>query len=225
VDWDEGGDEFEVGITEVSPSRSGWVGAARASNPKPARTPAPSITGGTGSGGTPQVGDTLSYDSGCEGAYTEWRLTDNTTGGYAVVSSGVAATYIVASEAAAANKTIVAVGKCPDPSAPDGYGPEIVSAPASVVVTGFIGFTTGGRYQFAEIADNDTIVPYYYNVFLAATNVDNVGVVTSITEVGGAQPFYTIGQLVDISNLGFTTIVSNTRKHAPGIPTIYLQLS
>jgi hypothetical protein len=78
--------------------------------------------------GMPLVGNTLSYDPGCPGAYIEWRLTDNATGGYTVVGSGVAATYLVASEAAAAGKTVVGVGKCPDPSAPDGYGPEIVSS-------------------------------------------------------------------------------------------------
>jgi hypothetical protein len=59
-------------------------------------------------------------------------LVDDATGAYSIVSSGVAATYIVASEAAAAGKSVVGVGKCPDPSSPDGYGPEIVSAPVKI---------------------------------------------------------------------------------------------
>jgi hypothetical protein len=49
-----------------------------------------------------------------------------------VVSSGVAATYIVASEAAVAGKSVLGVGKCPDPSAPGGYGPEISSPPVKI---------------------------------------------------------------------------------------------
>jgi hypothetical protein len=90
------------------------------------------ITGGTGPSGAAQVGDELTYDPGCEGAFIEWRLVDDETGEYSIVSSGVAVKYLVASEAAAAGKSIVGVGKCPDPSAPDGYGPEITSEPFKV---------------------------------------------------------------------------------------------
>lgn len=87
----------------------------------------PSITG------TPIVGSTISYNPGCAGAYIEWRLVDDATGEYSVISSGVAATYIVASAAAASGKSIVGVGKCPDPSAPGGYGAEIVSPPIKAI--------------------------------------------------------------------------------------------
>lgn len=131
VDWGDGGDEFEASVTGVTASGRSWWGYYT-QNPKPAATSTPSITGATGAGGIAMIGDTLSYDPGCEGAYTEWRLTDNNTGGYQVVSEGVAVTYIVASTAATANKTIVAVGKCPDPSAPGGYGEGIISAPVAV---------------------------------------------------------------------------------------------
>ncbi len=88
------------------------------------------ITGATGTSGNAQIGDTLNYDPGCPGAYIEWRLIDNTTGEFTVVGFGVAAPYIVG--ASANNKSVVGVGKCPDPSSPSGYGPEIVSAPIVV---------------------------------------------------------------------------------------------
>jgi hypothetical protein len=73
------------------------------------------------------VGNTLSYDPGCPGAYIEWRLVDNATGEYTVVSFGVAATYITSP--VQGSKSIIGVGKCPDPSSPTGYGPEIISPP------------------------------------------------------------------------------------------------
>lgn len=142
VDWDNGGDEFEAGtdsdgdgeanstgITALSPSRTGWSG--RTDNPKTS-TSTPSITGATGAGGITNVGDELGFTLGCEGGWTEWRLVDDATGQYTIVSSGVAATYIVAETAAKAGKSILAVGKCPDESAPGGYGPEIISAPVQV---------------------------------------------------------------------------------------------
>jgi hypothetical protein len=84
--------------------------------------------------GTPTPGDTLTYDPGCPDAFIEWRLIDNTTGEITVVSSGVAATYIVAN--GTIGKSVVGVGKCPDPTSPDGYGPEIYS-PTELITDGF----------------------------------------------------------------------------------------
>ena len=90
--------------------------------------PQPEITG------VLEPGETLSFDAGCEGAYIEWRLTDNTTGAITVVSSGVAATYVTTN--ADNGKSVTAVGKCPDPSGVDGYGPEFYS-PTELITDGF----------------------------------------------------------------------------------------
>lgn len=87
---------------------------------------APAITG------TLVAGNTLSYDPGCPGAFIEWRLVTDATGEYQVVSSGVAVTYLATEAATAAGVSVVGVGRCPDPSAPGGYGPEIISPPAKV---------------------------------------------------------------------------------------------
>jgi hypothetical protein len=89
--------------------------------------PGPCITGNS------IVGEELSYDPGCQDSYIEWRLVDDATGGYEIVSFGVASTYIIGSAAAAAGKSIVGVGRCPDPSAPDGYGDPINSCPMADV--------------------------------------------------------------------------------------------
>lgn len=82
--------------------------------------------------GTPAPGNTLTYDPGCPGAYIEWRLIDTATGNITVVSSGVAATYIVGG--ADLGKQVVGVGKCP------GSEEEIVSPPL-LITDGFIPFS------------------------------------------------------------------------------------
>jgi hypothetical protein len=115
----------------------------------------PDIGGYTGS--QPVIGNTLTYNPGCEGAYIEWRLVNDSTGAYSVVSAGVAAPYIVTSAATAAGISVVGVGKCPDPSSPTGYGPEIVSPP--VVATDWVTFSpTGGtltvQYEYTFTDSN-----------------------------------------------------------------------
>jgi hypothetical protein len=222
VDWDEGGDEFEAGtddgsgfsggITAVSPSRSGWWPGVPSRNPKPARTTAPSITGGTGAGGITRMGDELGYTLGCEGGYTEWRLTDNATGGYAVVSSGVAATYIVAAEAAAAGKTIVAVGKCPDPSSPDGYGPEITSSPTVAIVQGFTGFLGSGSYLTATLYDLDTCTSITGTV-VALCNPGSTTTGTVVSSTGTYASSNPVGSAFSPSAVSMPVVVSNTLKH------------
>lgn len=76
---------------------------------------------------TPTAGDTLTYDPGCPGAYIEWYLRDINTGEETLVSSGVAATYIVTQNAQQAGVEVFGIGRCPDPSSPDGYGPAVQS--------------------------------------------------------------------------------------------------
>jgi hypothetical protein len=73
------------------------------------------------------LGDTLTYDPGCADPLTKWYLIDATTGTRTEVSAGVAAPYIVSATGEAAGLRVEAVGSCPDPSAPSGYGEEIDS--------------------------------------------------------------------------------------------------
>lgn len=175
VDWDNGGDEFEASVTGFNAS-SGWSGGSRTSNPK-TKTTTRSITGATGNG-VAVINDTLYYDPGCEGAYIEWRLSDDTTGGYTVVSEGVAISYIVTSEAAAPGKSIVAVGKCPDPSAPGGYGPEIISNP--VVAKGTLAGTACIAGQYTD--GRDIYTTTYISIQRIGVNNPSTYTVTNLLE-------------------------------------------
>ena len=103
-----------------------------------------SSTNGPAIGGygniVPAEGDELTYTPTCAGAYIEWYLVDDATGGRTKVSEGVAAKYIVSSAATAAGVSVLAIGRCPDPSSPTGYGPEITSSPIKAggsIVYGF----------------------------------------------------------------------------------------
>ena len=121
-------------------------------DPLEAEPSAPPVTGGSGENGNARAGDTLGYEGSliCAGFYTEWFLVDTVTGTSEMVSSGEASTYIVATTAATSGKEILAVGRCPDDSSPDGYGPPITSAPIKVeraVKPGFENTTFSGTYS------------------------------------------------------------------------------
>jgi hypothetical protein len=77
-------------------------------------------------------------------------LVDNETGGEEVVSEGVAIGYAVPGGGIPDGKSLVGVGRCPDPSSPDGYGPEIVSPP---VTEPFTTLSSPGRIFTFDIYD------------------------------------------------------------------------
>jgi hypothetical protein len=91
----------------------------------------PSVSGnpqiGGYSGSTPVAGDTLSFAPGCPDAYIEWFAEDQTTGELTPLGSGVSATLAVTQAMENEGLTIIGIGRCPDPSAPDGYGEPIQS--------------------------------------------------------------------------------------------------
>lgn len=121
-------------------------------NPQDPGGGAPNGAIGGYSGERPAAGDTLTYDPGCPGAYNVWYLCDLITGECEIVSQGVAATYIVSSVAATTGKTVYVEGRCPDPSAPDGYGPPIESDPIDLFQTGYCpgGGSSGGQGFFTK---------------------------------------------------------------------------
>lgn len=90
-------------------------------------------TGILGYTNNPKAGNELTYDPGCPGGYTEWYLVAQ-DGSRTQVSAGVAQSYIVAANAEATGKTVLAIGRCPDPSTPDGYGIPVESAPTTPIV-------------------------------------------------------------------------------------------
>ena len=84
----------------------------------------PQIQGYTGN---PVNGDTLTYAPGCTGAFIEWFSVNKMTGERTLLGSGVSATLNVTTAMLQQNQHVVGVGRCPDPSAPDGYGSAIES--------------------------------------------------------------------------------------------------
>lgn len=83
------------------------------------------ITGYSGS--VPVTGDTLSYTPGCSNPFIEWFSVNEETGERTSLGSGVSATLNVTQAMENAGVTIVGVGRCGDPSSPDGYGAPIES--------------------------------------------------------------------------------------------------
>jgi len=152
------------------------------------------ISGATGPGGKAEVGDTLTFDPGCPGAYIEWRLIDTATGEITVVSAGVAAPYIIGGEGS--GKQVVGVGKCPDSSSPTGYGPEIVSTPLQIEeafdpsIYSYVRWVGNVTYAYA---DQLVETPYFRETGLytsAWTLLDTVGGVKSvivIVNIAGAS--------------------------------------
>jgi hypothetical protein len=102
--------------------------------------------------GSPVPGETLTFDPGCPDAYIEWRLVDNETGGEEVVSEGVAIGYAVPGGGIPDGKSLVGVGRCPDPSSPDGYGPEIVSPPVETPLFQLTQFAS--KIEFYVVSGN-----------------------------------------------------------------------
>ena len=132
--------------------------------------------GGGGSiGGIPTdrpllPGDTLTYTPACEGGYTEWWvcppeyvannvgvLEENLAASCELLDEGVASEYVVS--LAAAGKKIVAIGRCPDPSSPDGYGPA-TGAATTPVVGAMPGALSGASYWGTSIPGEDTRVVF-----------------------------------------------------------------
>lgn len=85
------------------------------------------ITGGTGTGGVPQIGDTLSIsegDLGCAGQVC-WSKINKDTGEEFDIScqdEPIAGAYTLSITSSEADYYIAAVGRCKDPSTSDGWG-------------------------------------------------------------------------------------------------------
>ena len=77
--------------------------------------------------GTPTAGDTLTYSPGCPGAFIEWYKVNINTNVSTKIGSGIGATLAVTAALQEEGVRVVGIGRCPDPSSPDGYGPPIES--------------------------------------------------------------------------------------------------
>lgn len=89
-----------------------------------------SLGGGDITGYTeyPAPGDTLSYAGpGCSSPFIEWYSVNKSTGERTSLGSGVSATLTVTAAMRLEDHQVVGVGRCPDPSSPDGYGAAVES--------------------------------------------------------------------------------------------------
>ncbi|MEB3275371.1 MAG: hypothetical protein VKM92_00235, partial [Cyanobacteriota bacterium] len=183
--------------------------------------------------GFPAEGSELSYDLGCPNAYIEWRLVDDVTGEYSIVSSGVAATYIVASAATAAGKSIVGVGRCPDPSSPDGYGPAVASPPvkvfAQVRLTQTIQYggaslelSVSRQTGFRNVADGPFLMMYSSSSLLSPTGFSgpypsSVNIIQDCNNCSGQA---SVGDVywgdISTSSLLYSGVTTSIIRFAPG---------
>lgn len=87
------------------------------------------LSGGDISGyeDNPEDGDTLSFSPACADAFIEWFSVNKTTGVRTSLGSGVSANLSVTTAMLDQNSQVIGVGRCPDPSSPDGYGAPIES--------------------------------------------------------------------------------------------------
>ena len=125
VDWDEGGDEFEAGITPVTPSTV-WYGGYGVTNPNDnlsnQTTPSapPFVLTSSGNINTPLVGDTLTTPIICEGGRIRYyRLDSAAPGGKVYLSEGPTYTMVLND----VDYSVYSEIECPDPTSPTGYGP------------------------------------------------------------------------------------------------------
>jgi hypothetical protein len=69
----------------------------------------------------------LTYSPGCPGAFIEWYKVNINTNVSTKIGSGIGATLAVTAALQEEGVRVVGIGRCPDPSSPDGYGPPIES--------------------------------------------------------------------------------------------------
>lgn len=99
----------------------------------PPEPPAPElqIDGASGANEAPVIGDTLTTVDICPGMYTEWYLVPANGGARIPVSAGVATPFLIGPEIT--GFSVLGIGRCPDPSSPDGFGSGNESAITSPI--------------------------------------------------------------------------------------------
>lgn len=117
--------------------------------------------------GNPANGDTLTYDPGCPNAFTEWYSVDKATGARTLLGSGVGATLDVVTSMLLQGAHVIAIGRCPDSSSPDGYGAPITSnevdwLPDCIAnVNGCQQVDGTGTLQIKYDGSNGWVVPFF----------------------------------------------------------------
>lgn len=163
--------------------------------------------------GQPTSGDTLTFSPGCAGAFTEWFKTNDTTGEITSLGSGVGATLAVTDALVEEGVTVHGIGRCPDPSSPDGYGAPVRSddvEPADIIwqLYGEVYYerNTDQCTGFADIFSRSTrggafkrIVNLDFNSYQGTTGCGN------LTGRGVTVEYYLIRSANDVTGSTYVT--------------------
>ena len=133
----------------------------------------------------------MTYAPGCTDAFIEWFSVNKTTGERTSLGSGVGASLSVTTAMLQQGQHVVGVGRCPDPSAPDGYGSAIESnavdwlpEPSQACLSSVVGCqqVSGG---YGQLQVNLTGAGF---VDLSAANYGNFATEILSTSVYGPHP-------------------------------------
>jgi hypothetical protein len=150
---------------ETDPLDESLDGSASSGNPQ--------VTGYTG---TPTAGDTLSYSPGCAGAFIEWFKININTGVRTSLGSGVNATLAVTAALQQEGVRVVGVGRCPDPSSPDGYGVPVESNVVDIfdeIQDCPGGGDSGGQGTFTKVINVGTAYPASFTFTYTAFDIQD----------------------------------------------------
>lgn len=158
-------DETVDSALEDDPIDESLDGSADSGNPQ--------ITGYTG---TPTSGDTLSYSPGCAGAFIEWYKININTGQRTSLGSGVGFNLSITDELQQEGVQVVGIGRCPDPSSPDGYGTPIESDVVDVfdeIQDCPGGGDSGGQGTFTKVINVGTAYPASFTFTYTAYTIQD----------------------------------------------------
>jgi|TARA_R100000482_G_scaffold49607_2_gene17612 hypothetical protein len=142
-------------------------------DPLEAEVPVPPIEGFTD---TPTAGDTLTFTPSCPGAFTEWYKVNINTGVRTKIGSGVGATLAVTEALQQEGVRVIGVGRCPDPSSPDGYGQPFESDPVDLfdeIVDCPGGGDSGGQGTFTKVINVGSAFPASFNFRYTAFTIQD----------------------------------------------------
>jgi hypothetical protein len=170
--------------------------------------PTAAIAGYTG---TPEAGDTLTFNPGCANPIIKWYLIDINTNAVTQVSSGVAETYIVTEAAQQAGVQVYAEGCCPDPGAPGGYGVCVKSDTVDVfdeIIDCPGGGDSGNQGTFTKVINVGSAFPGSFSFSYEAFTVQDRFVISGAASldtgfVGGSAtvtvPKTSAGSLITVT--------------------------
>jgi|TARA_B100000073_G_scaffold348368_1_gene366745 hypothetical protein len=135
--------------------------------------PAPFVTGFSG---TPTIGDTLTLQPGCAGAFIKWYKININTNAVTLIGSGVGATLAVTEALVEEGVRVYGEGCCPDDLSPSGFGPCLESAPVDLfdeIVDCPGGGDSGNQGTFTKVINVGSAFPASFNFRYSAFTIQD----------------------------------------------------